>query len=710
MEPITDGFGLCSPTRWQPEALLPQQALGFATAMHEVLRTFVGRVIPDARRTAMELALGRLKESPFTPELLGHLRDDWFGCIERAQGCRCPDLRVVPSGQPFFLHALSATARLLQDPDWQAVSCQNDSYVTGVALGHDDPVPHLPQVYEYKYKARKLDESDVEWHRDNYSSANETAEQLEKKFMEKEALGRMSPTTLPVLEQKYGKDRVRIASLGSLIKPDGSARPLHDGTHGVHVNNRIRLLNQQSNPGPREVVHLVRSAKQSQEATFCITGDVTAAHRLFLVREVDWPLLCCRVRSDSPVVWYNKVGTFGISSSAFLWSRLFGIIGRCSARFLLTLWFYHLVFVDDVHANFAGRDKFQHLLMWLACFEMFGTPVAYKKFRGGLTSAFVGYELSYPDQRVGISESRGQWILKWVAEARASKFVVSVRRFAEFLGRLGFVSRLLVWLKAHLAPLYSWRAAVNESSVARMPDTVILTLEYLDLTFRDMSFKVAAARTTKREGVAFRTDAKCADGYVVLGGWDCSGTTQESRWFSLRLTPSEAPYLFDSEGHSQWASASAELLATLAALQVFGHLDPSPVRRLITIEVLAQTDNKSNEGLSKKGKGTTTKWPLLMVNMQLTHLLMKASLKLNLGWRPRDQNQEADDLTNEVFDRFSQERRIPLQYTDLQSSFLHSLHEARLSQVSTRGAEAVRDTVKGKPRFGGKRKRDKTPW
>ena len=403
-----------------------------------------------------------------------------------------------------------------------------------------------------------------------------------------------------------------------------------------------------------------------------------------------------------------KVGTFGISSSAFLWSRLFGIIGRCSARFLLTLWFYHLVFVDDVHANFAGKDKFQHLLMWLACFEMFGTPFAYKKFRGGLTSAFVGYELSYPDQRVGISESRGQWILKWVAEARASKFVVSVRRFAEFLGRLGFVSRLLVWLKAHLAPLYSWRAAVNESSVARMPDTVILTLEYLDLTFRDMSFKVAAARTTKREGVAFRTDAKCADGYVVLGGWDCSGSTQESRWFSLRITPSEAPYLFDSEGHSQWASASAELLATLAALQVFGHLDPSPVRRLITIEVLAQTDNKSNEGLSKKG--TTTKWPLLMVNMQLTHLLMKASLKLNLGWRPRDQNQEADDLTNEVFGRFSQERRIPLQYTDLPLSFLHSLHEARLSQVGTREAEAVRDTARGKPRFGGKRKRDKTPW
>ena len=493
----------------------------------------------------------------------------------------------------------------------------------------------------------------------------------------------------------------------SLLKPDGSARPLHDGTHGVQVNNNIRLLNQQSNPGPKEVVHLVRSAKQSQEATFCITGDVTAAHRLFLVREADWPLLCCKVRSDSPVVWYNKVGTFGISSSAFLWSRLFGIIGRCTARFLLTLWFYHLVFVDDVHANFAGRDKFHHLLMWLACFEMFGTPFAYRKFRGGLTP-FVGYELSYPDQRVGISESRGQWLLKWISEARSAKFVVSVRRFAEFLGRLGFVSRLLVWLKAHLAPLYSWRAAVNESAVARMPDTVILTLEYLDLTFRDMTFKIAAARTIRRGGVAFRTDAKCADGYVVLGGWACSGATQESRWFSLRLSPAEAPYLFDSEGHSQWASASAELLATLAALHVFGHLEPSTDRRMLTIEVLAQTDNRSNEGLSKKG--STTKWPLLMINMQLTHVLMKAGLKLNLGWRPRDENQEADALTNEIFDLFSGDLRIHLQYSELPLAFLHSLYEARLSQVNARDAEAVRDTVGGRPRFRGKRKRERSPW
>ena len=55
--------------RWPPEsreALLPQQAMRFAKTMHEMLRNFVGRVVPDTQRLAMELALDRLEESSFT--------------------------------------------------------------------------------------------------------------------------------------------------------------------------------------------------------------------------------------------------------------------------------------------------------------------------------------------------------------------------------------------------------------------------------------------------------------------------------------------------------------------------------------------------------------------------------------------------------------------------------------------------------------------
>ena len=98
---------------------LPSGAAGFAKAMHQVLRGFIDRTIPDARRTAMELALGRLKSSPFPPEVLEGLREEWFGCMEAALGVRVAEWREVPPNQPFYLHAISSTAQLLEDPDWR---------------------------------------------------------------------------------------------------------------------------------------------------------------------------------------------------------------------------------------------------------------------------------------------------------------------------------------------------------------------------------------------------------------------------------------------------------------------------------------------------------------------------------------------------------------------------------------------------------------
>ena len=616
--PIADGFGLCSPTRWLPAnrgVTLDPAARGFAEAMHEVLNQFVKDTIRDPQQTVCLLALGRFKQSPFTKEDLDRLRQSWFGCIEAAMGAKQQALDSVPESQPFYLHALALTARLLQDPDWEVIENVQDSYSSGVSLGYDEPAPHIPQVYEPKCKSRKLDESEEEWLRQNYESANQSSEQLEQKFREEELLDRMFPSTLPVLRERFGPDRVRIASLGAILKEDGTARPLHDATHGVHVNTRIRILNQQANPGPSEVVHMVRAAQECKEACFAISGDVSSAHRLVRIREADWGLLSCRVKDDSPVVWVNKVAAFGVSSSSFLWSRLFGIVKKCVARFLLRVLFWHMCYVDDLHASFGGRRKFTLLLMWLAMFEAIGTPFSYKKFKGGYTVAFVGYELSYADTSVGISPARGSWILRWIEEARQARFVVQVRRFSEFLGRLGFVARLLTWIKPHLGPLYSWQAAVTASTVAKLPDTVIFTLEYLKRAFSDMSFKVPAARALRGCGVAFRTDAKCADGFVVVvGGWETTQAPSTARWFSLRITPEDAPFLFDSAGKSQWASASAELLGTLVALWAFDHLKKGACRRSLVVELRAETDNRGNEALL--AKKSTTRWPLLFLNMQ----------------------------------------------------------------------------------------------
>ena len=86
-----------------------------------------------------------------------------------------------------------------------------------------------------------------------------------------------------------------------------------------------------------------------------------------------------------------------------------------------------------------------------------------------------------------------------------------VRRFREFLGRLGFVARLLVWVKPRLGPLCSWQAAVTASTVSKLPDTVILNLDYLSRTFADMSFKVSVARPKKGVDVVLGTCVKSSD-------------------------------------------------------------------------------------------------------------------------------------------------------------------------------------------------------
>ena len=403
-------------------------------------------------------------------------------------------------------------------------------------------------------KHRKLDDSEFNPIANNYQSAQVSSTELEAKFREEEALGRMYPTRFSTLKQEFGEERIRIAAMAAIAKPDGTVRPLHDGTHSVQVNNRIVYRDQIQCPGPAEVAAVVRESVETLEAPFCVSADIKAAHRLVKVRRCDWPYMCCKANTDSPTVWVNRVGTFGISSAPYWWAKLFAMVGRFVGHLMMNAWFLHLVYVDDLHGSFVGREKFTNLWVWILAFELVGTPFAYHKFRGGFSSEFVGYQLRYDLNEVGISLRRGDWLVKWINTAAEKRFVVVTREFSEFLGRLGFVSQLLVWLKPHLSPLYAWASATSGSTVAKLPDAVILTMTYLLTEFRSETYMVSAKRPATFTGEQFRTDAKCTDTSVVLGGWEIS----TGRWFQLILSESDVPYLFSHGKGSQWASTSAE--------------------------------------------------------------------------------------------------------------------------------------------------------
>ena len=142
----------------------------------------------------------------------------------------------------------------------------------------------------------------------------------------------------------------------------------------------------------------------------------------------------------------------------------------------------------------------------------------------------------------------------------------------------------------------------------------------------------------------------------------------KARWFSLVITPQEAPWLFVL-GSTAAASTSAELLATLVALEVFGHLKGSPSPKKILVE--AGTDNLATEHISLKE--SSNKFPLAFIQMQLSLKCYLKGLVFRLQWRPRETNQEADDLTNEEFGKFETRLRRKVAWEDLDWSILDQL-------------------------------------
>ena len=573
----------------------------------------------------------------------------------------------------------------MEDPDWEIISQGNENFMKGVSVGYDSPIPRVPSVFPPKLKEKRFqDDTDFDPEPSNYMSAIKAPGELEKAFRAEESEGRMYVTTEARLRSEFPDRPLLIAAMGAVPKPDGSIRPVHDGTHFVHLNQGIRMVNQIQCPSAGEVGNVVRLASESKEAVFCLSIDISKAHRRVKIRTADHPLLCCKADSNSREVWVNRVGTFGVTSAAFWWARLFGLLGRFVIRCMLRSWFYHLVYVDDVHGVFAGEHKYLHLLMWLAAFEVVGTPFSLNKFQGGVEAQFVGYQVSYRHASVGLSKKRGDWVVRFIDDLEANNLVVQMRRFEEFVGRLAFVARILTWMKPYLAPLYSWKSALRKSVAATVPDMVWLVLSFLRLELKDCDYMVPARRRTRPFQEVFRTDAKCASSKIVLGGWEipASGLSKDARWFSVVVRPEQAPYLFKPDGDSQWASASAELLATLFALDLFSCLRTERERHSLEISIPAGTDNQSNDSLNKKG--SSPRWPLMLVNMQLCHRVSKAHCRLLLKWRPRSENQEADDLTNEDFRKFDLGKRIAVAFEDIDLSLLQSLWDARQSFLEAR--------------------------
>lgn len=117
--------------------------------------------------------------------------------------------------------------------------------------------------------------------------------------------------------RKY-RNRLHIAALAVIDEGD-KVRVIHDGSNHVMVNNRIRPRDQLRSPGAGELRALLREKRETGRPLWALAGDVAKAHRRVKIREADWGYQACRIDPDH--VWVKCVGTDGVASAAYYWSR-----------------------------------------------------------------------------------------------------------------------------------------------------------------------------------------------------------------------------------------------------------------------------------------------------------------------------------------------------------------------------------------------------
>ena len=685
---MQDGGGLCSPGRWPPaRRRLPPQGAELLPGLLQIARR---ASVPAGGPSALLCALAtrKVSESPFA--LFGQEASELLEGILRSAGHVRSGRTPLP-GEAIDLELLQLLLRWLGDPDAEGLQ----RYLKGVKVGVDYRMPRARSVYDRKVKWRnRLDPGEEPTpEKENYRSALDNISFLRKEFESQRAAGMFEVTTESEARKEYG-DRLFVAALAAIEQGPDSFRIVHDGTHGVCVNNRIRVRDQTTSPLAQDVGAALECELEdatSPASLFALVWDISKAHRRLAVAREDWGFQACKVDSSSQEVWLNKVGTFGIGSISYWWNRLAAMIVR-----LVLMVFppqtvrWVLCFADDVKLLLGGGDLPLCALGVLVLFQALRIPIKWSKVAGGFRVSWIGYAFDYGRFQIGLSEARASWLCKWIKERSATPVVVE--EFVAVLGRLGFAFALSPVDRPFLGPLYAWASSRPLGSCTRLPLMARLVLTWMEHRLSRCPLRQVAPRPPAIPEV-FRADAKAQGEEVVLGGWlSLNGLpTEEAPWYSVTLSRRTAPWAY-ARGEPFRAIAALELMASLLCLKLL-----VPLARDRGLEVpggslrlCGATDNKGNRHILDKHM--TSKFPAVVVLMEIAAEEEAQDLVLDLHWVPRNQNEEADALTNHDFGDFRPQNRIACDFASVKWIVLETMMSAGMqlySELDAAKAEAA---------------------
>ena len=82
-------------------------------------------------------------------------------------------------------------------------------------------------------------------------------------------------------------------------------------------------------------VALREEASSGTGSRFALVWDASKAHRRIGIRREDWGWIACKPFEDGEV-WLNRVGTYGISSASFWWTRFGSYVQRILSTYSTT--------------------------------------------------------------------------------------------------------------------------------------------------------------------------------------------------------------------------------------------------------------------------------------------------------------------------------------------------------------------------------------
>ena len=130
---------------------------------------------------------------------------------------------------------------------------------------------------------------------------------MREQFAEEAREGLMKRTTLGAALEEYG-DSLNVAAMGAIAKKSstGEVRVIYDGSHGVKLNQGIKVRDQIRLPTSADIKAMTAEAASEGTQHFCLVYDVRKAHRRVPVLRTDWGLQACQLDGTAAATDLNR--------------------------------------------------------------------------------------------------------------------------------------------------------------------------------------------------------------------------------------------------------------------------------------------------------------------------------------------------------------------------------------------------------------------